>query len=91
MGQKMRDIRPEYINLSSFLDKAAIKKYVASIIYKKSIIPILEIVLMRLIGFYCLQQFVLKYIGGFCGIVVCKDKIRLDIEVAKAKLLKGKE
>ena len=85
---KLNDIHPEYTRM---VDKVEAKEYVASIIGEKYIIPTLGIYNhVDDIDFDKLpQQFVLKCTHDSGGIVVCKDKSKLDIERAKAKLKKG--
>lgn len=84
---KLHDIHPEYTKM---VDKAAAKEYVANIIGSEHVIPTLGIWdSVNDIDWDSLpQQFVLKNTGDSGGIVVCKDKSRLDIEAAKAKLQK---
>ena len=85
---KLNDIHPEYTQM---VDKIEAKKYVASIIGEEYIIPTLGVYeSVDDIDFDKLpQQFVLKCTHDSGGIVVCKDKSKLDIERAKAKLKKG--
>lgn len=85
---KLNDIHSEYTKM---VDKIEAKKYVASIIGDKYIIPTLgtwnsvdEIDWDSLPN-----QFVIKVTSDSGGIVVCNDKMKLDIEEAKAKLLHG--
>ncbi len=85
---KLHDRHPEYTKM---VDKIEAKKYVASMIGDKYIIPTLgtwdsvdEIDWSSLPN-----QFVIKVTSDSGGIVVCKDKIKLDIEKAKAKLKYG--
>lgn len=85
---KLNDIHPEYTQM---VDKIEAKKYVASIIGEEFIIPTLGVYeSVDDINFDKLpQQFVLKCTHDSGGIVVCKDKSKLDIEQAKTKLRKG--
>lgn len=85
---KLNDRRPEYTRM---VDKYEAKKYVAVIIGEEYIIPTLGIWdSVDDIDFNELpQQFVLKCTHDSGGIVVCKDKSRLDIVEAKKKLRKG--
>lgn len=76
---------PEYTKM---VDKATAKDYVASIIGEKYIIPtygiwnsVEEIEWDKLPN-----QFVVKSTGDSGGVVVCKDKSKLDLEAAKKKL-----
>lgn len=85
---KLNDIHPEYTRM---VDKVEAKKYVASIIGEEYIIPTLGVYeSVDDIDFDKLPlQFVLKCTHDSGGIVVCKDKSKLDVEQAKAKLKKG--
>lgn len=85
---KLNDRHTEYTQM---VDKIDAKKYVASIIGDKYIIPTLgvwnsvdEIEWDKLPN-----QFVIKVSSDSGGIVVCKDKQTLDIEKAKEKLTNG--
>lgn len=85
---KLNDRHAEYTQM---VDKIDAKKYVASIIGDKYIIPTLgvwnsvdEIEWDKLPN-----QFVIKVSSDSGGIVVCKDKQTLDIERAKEKLSNG--
>lgn len=85
---KLNDRHAEYTQM---VDKIDAKKYVASIIGDKYIIPTLgvwnsvdEIEWDKLPN-----QFVIKVSSDSGGIVVCKDKQTLDIEKAKEKLSNG--
>lgn len=85
---KLNDRHAEYTKM---VDKIDAKKYVASIIGDKYIIPTLgvwnsvdEIEWDKLPN-----QFVIKVSSDSGGIVVCKDKQTLDIEKAKEKLTNG--
>lgn len=82
---KLYDKHSEY---TSMVDKIDAKDYVASILGEKYIIPTLgkwdgvdEIDWDELPS-----QFVIKSTNDSGGVVVCKDKSKLDIEKAKAKL-----
>ncbi len=87
---KLHDIHPEYTRM---VDKVTAKEYVAGIIGSEYIIPTLGVWnSVDDIDWDSLpQQFVLKNTGDSGGIVVCKDKSSLDIEAAKAKLVKKSE
>lgn len=87
---KLHDIHPEYTKM---VDKAAAKEYVANIIGNEYIIPTLGIWdSAEDIEWDSLpKQFVLKNTGDSGGIVVCKDKSKLDKAAAIAKLQKGVE
>ena len=85
---KLHDKRSEYTQM---VDKVDAKKYVASIIGDKYIIPTLgvwnsvdEIEWDKLPN-----QFVIKVSSDSGGIVVCKDKQTLDIKKTKEKLTNG--
>lgn len=84
---KLYNRRPEYTQM---VDKFAVKEYVANIIGKEYIIPTLGVWnKFDDIDFDSLpNQFVLKttHSGGNTGVVVCKDKSTLDIELARKKL-----
>lgn len=85
---KLYDRRPEY---SQMVDKVEAKKYVASIIGEDHIIPTLNIYdKVEDIDFEVLpNQFVLKCTHDSGGIVVCKDKSKLNKKAALAKLRRG--
>lgn len=85
---KVYDRHPEYTKM---VDKVAAKDYVAGIIGEEYIIPTLAVYNSAdEIDFDALpNQFVLKCTHDSGGIVVCKDKSKLDINAAKEKLRKG--
>ena len=85
---KLNNRKPEY---SIMVCKAEVKTYVANLIGSEYIIPTLGVYnSVDEIDFNKLpNQFVLKCTHDSGGIVVCKDKSKLDIEVAKDKLRKG--
>lgn len=85
---KLHDRHPEYTQM---VDKIEAKKYVASIIGDKYIIPTLGIwnTVDEIDWDSLPNQFVIKVTSDSGGIVVCKDKTKLDIEKAKAKLKYG--
>ena len=85
---KLHDKHPEY---SAMVDKIEAKKYVASVIGDKYIIPTLGTWnSVDDIDWESLpNQFVIKVTNDSGGIVVCKDKSKLDINKSKAKLKKG--
>ena len=85
---KLHDRRPEY---PIMVDKAEVKKYVASIIGEEHIIPTLAVYnRVEEIDFDALpNQFVLKCTHDSGGIVICKDKDKLDRKAAIKKLKKG--
>lgn len=85
---KLYDRRPEYTIMA---DKYLAKDYVANIIGQEYIIPTLGVwERVEDIDFESLpNQFVLKTTHDSGGLVICKDKNRLDIEKAKLKLNKS--
>ena len=82
---KLYDRRPEYTKM---VDKYEAKKYVASIIGDKYIIPTLGVWdTFDEIDFSKLpDQFVLKCTHDSGGLVICKDKKNLDVEAARKKI-----
>ena len=82
---KLYDHRPEYTQM---VDKYAVKAYIAEKIGQEYVVPLLGVWdSVEDIDFDNLpQQFVLKTTHDSGGIVVCKDKTRLDIPAAKRKL-----
>lgn len=86
---KLYDRRPEYTRM---VDKVLAKDYVAGIIGEKYIIPTLGVWNhFDEIDFDTLpNQFVLKtnHSGGGMGIIICKDKSKLDKDYAKKQLEK---
>ena len=87
---KLYNRRPEYVQM---VDKVEAKKYVSSILGDKYIIPTIAIYNRADdINFDELpNQFVLKCTHDSGGIVICKDKNKLDKKVAIEKLKKGLE
>ena len=85
---KLNDRHPEYTKM---VDKATAKEYVAEIVGEKYIIPTIGLwEFVDEIDWDSLPaQFVIKCTGDSGGVVVCKDKNKLDIASAKAKLKKG--
>lgn len=85
---KLYDRRPEY---STYVDKYEVKNYVAEKIGKEYIIPTLGVwESFDEIDFGSLpEQFVLKCTHDSGGLVICKDKSKLDISKAKAKIEKS--
>ena len=79
---KLYDRKPEY---SKLVDKFEVKKHVADIIGEKYIIPTLGVWdRFEDIDFDSLpNQFVLKCTHDSGGLIICKDKTKLDIENAK--------
>ena len=84
---KLHDKRPEYTKM---VDKVDAKKYVASIIGEKYIIPTIGVWdSIDEIDWTCLpNQFVIKASHDSGGVVVCRDKSKLDVEEAK-RILAG--
>lgn len=74
--------------LTTLVDKYAVKKYVADKIGEEYIIPTLGVWnSFDEIDFNSLpNQFVLKCTHDSGGLVICKDKSKLDIQAAKAKI-----
>lgn len=85
---KLYNRKPEYTQM---VDKVGAKEYVASIIGEEYIIPTLGVWdRVEDIDWDSLpDQFVLKCTHDSGGIVICKDKSKLDINSAKAKLKRG--
>ncbi len=86
---KLNDRKPIY---TTMVDKIDVKKYVADIIGEEYIIPTLGVWdNPEDIDFDKLpNQFVLKcnHNSG-CGMCICRDKSKFDVEKAKAELAKG--
>lgn len=82
---KLYDHRPEYTRM---VDKFAVKQFVAEQIGEEFVIPLLGVwERVEDIDFDALpDQFVLKTTHDSGGIIVCKDKARLDAEAARKKL-----
>ncbi len=85
---KLNDRHTEYTML---VDKYAVKEYLKKIGYSEMIIPTLGVWdSAEDIDFEALpQQFVLKCTHDSGGIVVCKDKSKLDIDAARKNLKEG--
>ena len=85
---KLYDRRPEYTQM---VDKVEAKKFVANIIGEEHIIPTIAVYdRVEDINFETLpNQFVLKCTHDSGGIVVCKDKSKLNKKAALAKLERG--
>ncbi len=85
---KLHDHNPAY---STMVDKYEVKKYVADIIGEEYIIPTIAVYdSVEVIDFDKLpNQFVLKWTHDSGGLVICKDKSKLDIEEVRKKLKKG--
>lgn len=82
---KLYDRRPIY---TTMVDKYAAKKYVADLIGEQYIIPTLGVWdRFEEIDFDLLpKQFVLKCTHDSGGLIICKDKSKLDIREAKEKI-----
>ncbi|MBR3610306.1 MAG: glycosyl transferase [Oscillospiraceae bacterium] len=82
---KLYDHRPEY---TTMVDKYGVKEYVSKKIGEKYVIPLLGVwEKVDDIDFNSLpERFVLKTTHDSGGIVICKDKSKLDIHAAKRKL-----
>lgn len=77
--------------MTTMVDKVEAKKYVANIIGEEYIIPTIGVYnLVEEIDFDALpNQFVIKCTHDSGGLVICKDKSKLDIKKAKSKLSKA--
>lgn len=84
---KLYDRKPEYRMMS---DKFAVRKFVSEIIGEDHLIPLLGVWnAVDEIDFDSLpNQFVLKCNHDSAGLIVCKDKSKLDVAKAKRKLRK---
>lgn len=82
---KLHDHNPLYPKM---VDKVAVKDYVSSVIGNEYVIPTLGVWdKVEDIDWKSLpNQFVLKCSHDSGGLVICKDKSRLDIDAAKKKL-----
>ena len=82
---KFNDIHPEYTQL---VDKIEAKKKVQSIIGEKYVIPTIGVwnTIDEIDWDKLPNQFVIKATNDSGGVVVCKDKSKLDVEAAKNKL-----
>lgn len=85
---KLHDRKPEY---TTMVDKAAVKDYVAEQIGREYLIPTLGVwEHFDDIDFDTLpNQFVLKCTHDSGGLVICRDKEKLDREAAKKKIEKS--
>lgn len=85
---KLNYYRPDY---SVMVDKVSAKEYVSNIIGDKYIIRTLQVwdTVDEIDWSVLPNQFVLKVTSDSGGIVVCKDKQRLDVDLAFKKLKKG--
>lgn len=82
---KLYDRKPEYVTM---VDKYDVKEYVAKLIGEEYVIPNIGVWNdFEEIDFDKLpQQFVLKCTHDSGGLVICKDKSKLDIQAAKKKI-----
>lgn len=82
---KLYDRKPEY---TMMVDKAAVKEYVAHIIGEEHIIPTIGVYNnFDEIDFEKLpEQFVMKCTHDSGGLVICRNKLKLDIKAAKKKI-----
>ena len=82
---KLYDRKPEY---TMMVDKYEVKKYIAEQIGEQYLIPTLGIwERFEDINFDALpNRFVLKCTHNSGGLVICKDKSKLDIEAAKKRI-----
>lgn len=85
---KIHDHNPLY---TTMVDKYEVKKYVASIIGNQYIIPTIGVWdSFNEIDFDSLpEQFVLKCTHDSGGLVICKDKSKLDMKAARARIEKS--
>ena len=90
MGYKL-DLDNPQLEYTQMVDKVAAKEYVANIIGNEYIIPTIGVwTSVDDIDFDKLpNQFVLKCTHDSGGIVICPDKSKLNINVAKRKLKRG--
>ena len=84
---KLYDRNPEYTKM---VDKYEAKKYVANIIGEEYIIPTLGVYdKFEDINFATLpNQFVIKCTHDSGGLIICKDKTKLNIKEARKKINK---
>lgn len=85
---KLYDRKPVY---TTMVDKYEAKQYVASIIGKEYVIPVLGVWnRFEDIDFSSLpNQFVLKCTHDSGGLIICKDKSKLDYDAARRKITKS--
>lgn len=85
---KLYDRNPDYIRM---VDKYEAKKYISEKIGEGYVIPLIGVWdSVEEIDFAALpNSFVLKCTHDSGGLVICKDKSKLDIEKAKAKIRKS--
>ena len=84
---KLNNRKSEY---TMMVDKYAVKEYVIGCIGEQYVIPTLYVwdSVDAVNVDYLPEQFVLKttYGGGSCGVVICKDKLKFNLEDAKKEL-----
>ena len=85
---KLHDRKPEYTKM---VDKYEVRKYIADTIGEEYLIPLLGVWdSFDEIDFDSLpEQFVLKCTHDSGGLVICKDKSKLDINAAEKKINKS--
>ena len=85
---KLFDRKPEYTQM---VDKYEVRKYIEETIGKEYLIPLIGVWnKFEDIDFDSLpEQFVLKCTHDSGGLVICKDKNKLDIEAARKKINKS--
>lgn len=85
---KLHDRKPEY---SAMVDKHEVKKYIADRIGEKYVIPTIGLwERFEDIDFEKLpDQFVLKCTHDSGGLIICKDKGKLDMETARKKVTRS--
>lgn len=85
---KLYDRNPEYTKM---VDKYEVRKYIAETVGEEYLIPLLGVWdKFEDIDFDVLpDQFVLKCTHDSGGLVICKDKLKLDFDVAKKKIKKS--
>ena len=85
---KLHDRKPEYTKM---VDKSEVREYIAEKIGEEYLIPLIGVWdSFDEIDFDKLpEQFVLKCTHDSGGLVICKDKSKLDIESARKKINKS--
>lgn len=85
---KLYDRKPEY---TAMVDKYEVKKIIANIIGKQYVIPTLGVYdRFKDINFEKMpKKFVIKCTHDSGGLVICKDKDRLDVNAARRKINKA--
>lgn len=81
----------KHLEYKDLVDKASAKQYVSQVIGDQYIIPTLAVwdTVDDIEWDSLPNRFVIKCTGDSGGVVICKDKSRLDINKAKKKLKKG--